>query len=64
MDQGLLARARQIIAVNLALKPEESLLVVADDITREVGKLFYDAAEDMGHDVQLIIMPEIGRAHV
>ena len=32
MDQGLLNRAQRIIAVNLALQPQESLLVVADDI--------------------------------
>lgn len=58
MDQGLLNRAQRIIAVNLALQPEESLLVVADDITREIGKLFYDAAEAMDRNVQLVIMRE------
>ena len=35
-------RARTIIETNLALQPGETLLVVTDDPTREVGELFYE----------------------
>lgn len=51
-------RVQSIIATNLALRDDETLLVVTDDPTREVGELFYEEAQKMRHDVQLMIMPE------
>ena len=45
---NLAERARSIIETNLALQPDETLLVVTDDPTREVGELFYRAACAMG----------------
>lgn len=55
---GLLERARSIIEVNLFLRHGESLIVVADEPTEQVGRLFYDAARAMGCSVQLVLMPE------
>lgn len=51
-------RARTIIETNLALQPGETLLVVTDDPTREVGELFYEAARAMGHRALIMQMPE------
>ena len=51
-------RARTIIEVNLALGEAETLLVVTDDPSREVGQLFYDAARAMGRTALLMVMPE------
>ena len=45
MTLPLINRARSIIATNLALQPGETLLIVTDDPTREVGELFYEAAQ-------------------
>ena len=55
---NLAERARAIIETNLALQPGETLLVVTDDPTREVGELFYRAARDMGHRALIMQMPE------
>ncbi len=54
----LTKRAQAIIEVNLALKPEETLLVVTDDPTQEVGELFYQAALSLGHKALIMRMPE------
>ena len=51
-------RARTIIETNLALQPGETLLVVTDDPTREVGELFYEAARAMDHRALIMQMPE------
>ena len=51
-------RARIIIETNLALQPGETLLVVTDDPTREVGELFYEAACAMDHRALIMQMPE------
>lgn len=51
-------RARSIIETNLALGEEETLLVVTDGPTREVGELFYDVARAMGRKALLMVMPE------
>ncbi len=51
-------RVRSIIATNLSLRDGETLLVVTDDPSREVGELFYKEAQAMHHDVQLMVMPE------
>ena len=51
-------RARIIIETNLALQPGETLLVVTDDPTREVGELFYEAARAMDHRALIMQMPE------
>lgn len=55
---NLAERARIIIDTNLALQPGETLLVVTDDPTREVGELFYQAAQAMGHRALIMQMPE------
>lgn len=51
-------RARIIIETNLSLSANETLLVVTDDPTREVGALFYRTACEMGHRALLMQMPE------
>ena len=51
-------RARTIIETNLALQPGETLLVVTDDPTREVGELFYEAACAMDHRALIMQMPK------
>ncbi|HIW76078.1 MULTISPECIES: aminopeptidase [Gordonibacter] len=51
-------RARSIIATNLALQPGETLLVVTDSPTREVGELFYEAACAAEHNALILQMPE------
>ena len=58
MTLPLTDRARSIIATNLALQPSETLLIVTDDPTREVGELFYEAAQAMGHRALIMQMPE------
>lgn len=57
-DSELLERAKSIIRVNLALGEEESLLVVVDEPTFEVGRLFYAAARSLGRRVSLMLIPE------
>lgn len=54
----LAARAQSILEANLALTKGETLLVVTDDATLEVGELFYDAARTLGHKALLLRMPE------
>lgn len=51
-------RARTIIETNLGLGEDETLLIVTDDPTREVGELFYRAARAMGRRALIIQMPE------
>ena len=51
-------RAQKIILECLCLKKEETLLVVTDETTHEVGKLFYDAAREIGFLALLLWMPE------
>jgi aminopeptidase len=58
MTLPLTDRARSIIATNLALQPGETLLIVTDDPTREVGELFYEAAQAMGRRALIMQMPE------
>lgn len=55
---NLRERARSIIETNLALQPDETLLVVTDDPTREVGELFYQTACAMGRRALIMQMPE------
>ena len=54
-------RARAILTRNASLTAKESLTVVTDDATREVGELFYAAGCELGATTALL---EIGRAHV
>ena len=53
-------RARTIIETNLGLGEDETLLVVTDDATREVGELFYEAARALGRRALILQMP-VGR---
>ncbi|WP_225749610.1 aminopeptidase [Paraeggerthella sp. Marseille-Q4926] len=55
---NLQERAQTILSTNLALGEDETLLVVTDDPTREVGQLFYDAARALGRRALLMVMPE------
>ena len=55
-------RIRSIIEVNLALKDEETLLVVTDDETYDIGRAFYDVACDMGARASMALMP-VGRVN-
>ena len=55
---NLAERARLIIETNLALEANETLLVVTDDPTREVGELFYHAARAMGRRALIMQMSE------
>lgn len=55
---NLQERAQTILSTNLALGEDETLLVVTDDPTREVGQLFYDAAHALGRRALLMVMPE------
>ncbi|MDY3980472.1 aminopeptidase [Paraeggerthella sp.] len=55
---NLQERAQTILSTNLALGEDETLLVVTDDPTREVGQLFYDAARALDRRALLMVMPE------
>lgn len=55
---NLQERAQTILSTNLALGEDETLLVVTDDPTREMGQLFYDAAHALGRRALLMVMPE------
>lgn len=57
LDASLTDRARTILVSNVALSPEETLLVVTDDDTREVGELFFEAARDLGATALLMVIP-------
>ncbi len=61
-EPALFDRARSIVETNLALQPGETLLVVTDEPTRPIGRLFYEAAEavaaERGWIVLLMVMPE------
>lgn len=54
----LIERAQTILKTNLALLPNETLLVVTDNPTREVGELFYEAARAQGYQTLIMCMPE------
>ncbi len=54
----LVQRAQTILEKNLALRDSETLLVVTDDTTYEIGKLFYTAARAQGQKALLMQMPE------
>ena len=51
-------RARAILTRNASLTAKESLTVVTDDATREVGELFYAAGCELGATTTLLVMPE------
>ena len=53
-----LRRARAILTRNASLTAKESLTVVTDDATREVGELFYAAGCELGATTALLVMPE------
>lgn len=55
----LIERAKRIVLDSLCLGEDESLLVVTDDPTAEVGALFYRAAQDLGRKALLMQMPEL-----
>ncbi|MEG0374601.1 MAG: aminopeptidase, partial [Raoultibacter sp.] len=52
-------RAQRIITDSLCLAEDETLLVVTDDPTSEVGMLFYDAAQALGRKALIMRMPEL-----
>lgn len=54
----LTERAKAVLETNLALSEEETLLVVCDASTKEVGESFYRAALGMGRTAVLAEMPE------
>ena len=62
LEADLFARALSIVETNLSLQPKETLLIVADEPTRLIGQLFYEAAEAVAAQrdwtVLLIVMPE------
>lgn len=55
----LIDRAKRIILDSLCLGESETLLVVTDDPTAEVGALFYRAAQELGRKVLFMQMPEL-----
>lgn len=55
----LIERAQRIILDSLCLAEGETLLVVTDDPTAEVGELFYRAARELGHTALVMQMPEL-----
>ena len=55
----LTERAKRIIIDSLCLAEDETLLVVTDDPTAEVGALFYRAAQELGRKALLVQMPEL-----
>lgn len=55
----LTERAKRIIIDSLCLAEDETLLVVTDDPTAEVGALFYRAAQELGRKALLMQMPEL-----
>ena len=57
-SEELRERARAILTRNASLTAKESLTVVTDDATREVGELFYAAGCELGATTALLVMPE------
>lgn len=55
----LIERAKRIILDSLCLNDDETLLVVTDDPTAEVGALFYRAAQKLGRNALIMQMPEL-----
>lgn len=62
LETDLFARALSIVETNLSLQPGETLLIVTDEPTRPIGRLFYEAAEAVAAQrnwtVLLVVMPE------
>ena len=59
IKEARLNRAKTIIETALCLQQGEHLLIVTDDTTKKVGKLFYKAAKEMGHNVGIIRTPDL-----
>lgn len=55
----LIERAQRIILDSLCLAEKETLLIVTDDPTAEVGFLFYQAARKLGRNALVMQMPEL-----
>ncbi|WP_139651527.1 aminopeptidase [Raoultibacter phocaeensis] len=55
----LIERAKRIITDSLCLGKGETLLVVTDDPTADVGFLFYRAARELGRTALVMQMPEL-----
>lgn len=56
--EALANRARTVLQANANLRAGERLLVVADDVTRAVGELFYEAGHALGATAALMVIPE------
>jgi nucleotide-binding universal stress UspA family protein len=61
MDERLVTNASRALAQVLDLRKDEVFLVVTDEVTREVGEAFRQAAEGMGAKPTLYVLPEASR---
>jgi len=59
--QKMIQAARDAFSHVLKLKSSEKVLVVTDERRKSVGQAFYDAAKDIGCEVELFLLPENAR---
>jgi leucyl aminopeptidase (aminopeptidase T) len=56
--EKMIQAAKEAFSHVLKLKSDEKVLVVTDERRRSVGQAFYDAARDIGAEVELFLLPE------
>lgn len=61
MAESLTQVAARMLQTSLALRPGESLLVVTDPPTREIGEALFRAGAELGAQSVLLVMPPTGR---
>ena len=48
---SILSTAEMIFKKCFALKPEQSVLIVTDDLQKDLANIFHDKAIDLGNDI-------------
>ncbi|MBU7319982.1 aminopeptidase [Paenibacillus oleatilyticus] len=58
MDTSLIKVSCGLLQSCLGLKPHEKLLVVADDLKKDIGEALYEAGKQLGAEAMLMVMKE------
>ncbi|MFB5674964.1 aminopeptidase [Paenibacillus terreus] len=58
MNQQLVDISKNVLQSCLGLKAEETFLVVADDVKKELAEALYEAGKQLGAEAMLVIMKE------
>jgi leucyl aminopeptidase (aminopeptidase T) len=58
MNQQLVEISKNVLQSCLGLKAEETFLVVADDVKKELAEALYEAGKQLGAEAMLVIMKE------